>query len=70
MSVRRTVEPRYASTAGMFGAASIVTGIFSGIGLSYAMPALVSRCDILTIPYRWCIVSRWVLLNSIPTEIG
>ena len=44
----RTVEPRYASTAGMFGAASIVTGIFSGIGLSYAMPALVSRCGIHT----------------------
>ena len=36
------VEPEYASVAGMFGAASIVTGIFSGIGFSYLMPLIVS----------------------------
>eukprot|EP00095_Tigriopus_kingsejongensis_P011399 maker-scaffold68_size422247-snap-gene-3.19 protein:Tk11399 transcript:maker-scaffold68_size422247-snap-gene-3.19-mRNA-1 annotation:"hypothetical protein DAPPUDRAFT_300160" len=41
----RSVEPEYASTAGMFGAASIVTGIFSGIGFSYVMPMLVSHPD-------------------------
>ncbi|XP_059083476.1 equilibrative nucleoside transporter 1-like isoform X2 [Tigriopus californicus] len=41
----RSVEPEYASTAGMFGAASIVTGIFSGIGFSYLMPVLVSHPD-------------------------
>jgi len=39
----RTVEPEYASVAGMFGAASIVTGIFSGIGFSYLMPLIVSH---------------------------
>ena len=38
----RTVEPEYASIAGMFGAASIVTGIFAGIGFSYLMPVIVS----------------------------
>jgi len=38
----RMVEPEYASVAGMFGAASIVTGIFSGIGFSYLMPLIVS----------------------------
>ena len=39
----RTVEPEYASTAGMFGAASIITGIFAGIGFSYLMPVIVSH---------------------------
>lgn len=39
----RMVEPEYASVAGMFGAASIVTGIFSGIGFSYLMPLIVSH---------------------------
>ena len=38
----RSVEPEYASVAGMFGAASIVTGIFAGLGFSYLMPLLVS----------------------------
>jgi hypothetical protein len=38
----RSVEPEYASIAGMFGAASIVTGIFAGIGFSYLMPVVVS----------------------------
>ncbi|XP_023313374.1 NADPH-dependent diflavin oxidoreductase 1-like isoform X3 [Trichogramma pretiosum] len=35
-----TVEPRYASTAGMFGAAFLVTGVFSGILFSFAMPVI------------------------------
>jgi equilibrative nucleoside transporter 1/2/3 len=39
----RTVEPEYASIAGMFGGASIVTGIFAGIGFSYLMPVIVSH---------------------------
>ena len=39
----RCVEPEYASIAGMFGAASIITGIFAGTGFSYLMPALVSH---------------------------
>ena len=42
----RSVEPEYASTAGMFGAASIVTGIFAGIGFSYLMPIVVSHPDV------------------------
>ncbi len=45
LSLCRTVDPKYSSTAGMFGAASIVTGIFSGIGLSYALPILVTHPD-------------------------
>ena len=32
----------YASIAAMFGAASIVTGVFAGIAFSYAMPFLVT----------------------------
>ncbi len=39
----RSVEPEYASVAGMFGAASIVTGVFAGIGFSYLMPLIVSH---------------------------
>jgi equilibrative nucleoside transporter 1/2/3 len=38
----RCVEPEYASIAGMFGSASIVTGIIGGIGCSYLMPRLIS----------------------------
>ena len=38
----RCVEPEYASIAGMFGSASIVTGIIAGIGCSYLMPNLIS----------------------------
>ena len=41
----RAVEPEYAATAGMFGAASIVTGIFAGIGFSSLMPLLISHPD-------------------------
>ena len=40
------MEPEYASTAGMFGASSIVTGIFAGIGFSYLMPIVVSHPDV------------------------
>jgi len=45
MYCSRSVELEYASTASMFGAASIVTGIFAGIGLSYAMPDVVSQSN-------------------------
>ncbi|XP_035717328.1 NADPH-dependent diflavin oxidoreductase 1-like [Vespa mandarinia] len=38
----RMVEPQYASIAGMFGAASLVTGIFSGILFSFVMPVIIS----------------------------
>ena len=37
----RTVEPEYAATAGMFGAACLITGIFCGINFSLLMPILV-----------------------------
>nr|CAH0099039.1 unnamed protein product [Daphnia galeata] len=37
----RTVEPEYAATAGMFGAACLITGIFGGINFSLVMPILV-----------------------------
>ena len=50
----RTVDPEYASVAGMFGAASIVTGIFSGIGFSYLMPLIVSHHALhFGAPYWW-----------------
>ena len=39
----RTVDKEYASVAGMFGAASIVTGSFAGLGFSYLMPIFVSH---------------------------
>ena len=39
----RTVEPEYAATAGMFGAACIITGIFCGINFSMVMPWLVEN---------------------------
>jgi equilibrative nucleoside transporter 1/2/3 len=34
----KTVAPEYSSTAGMFGAASLVTGIFAGIVSAFAWP--------------------------------
>ena len=37
----RTVEPEHAATAGMFGAACLITGIFGGINFSLVMPILV-----------------------------
>ncbi|GLV32794.1 Equilibrative nucleoside transporter 2 [Carabus blaptoides fortunei] len=37
----RTVEPQYAATAGMFGAACLITGIFSGILFSFVWPVFV-----------------------------
>ena len=36
-----TVDPQHAATAGMFGAACIITGIFAGINFSLLMPILV-----------------------------
>lgn len=39
----RTVEPQYAATAGMFGAASLVTGICSGLVVSCIFPWFVSN---------------------------
>ncbi|XP_069679045.1 equilibrative nucleoside transporter 1 isoform X2 [Periplaneta americana] len=38
----RSVEPQYASTAGMFGAASLITGIFGGILFTLLMPWFVT----------------------------
>jgi hypothetical protein len=50
----RCVEPEYASIAGMFGSASIVTGIISGIGFSYSMPSLISTAALdFDIPEWW-----------------
>nr|CAD7585675.1 unnamed protein product [Timema genevievae] len=37
-----SVEPQYASTAGMFGAASLISGIFGGIMFTLLMPKLVT----------------------------
>lgn len=37
----RSVEPQYASTAGMFGGASLITGLFGGILFTLVMPLLV-----------------------------
>ncbi|XP_067205556.1 NADPH-dependent diflavin oxidoreductase 1 isoform X4 [Linepithema humile] len=38
----RMVDSQHASTAGMFGAASLITGIFTGILFSMVMPSLVA----------------------------
>ncbi|XP_012283702.1 equilibrative nucleoside transporter 1 isoform X2 [Orussus abietinus] len=38
----RMVEPKYAATAGMFGAACLISGIFSGILFSRLMPKIVA----------------------------
>jgi equilibrative nucleoside transporter 1/2/3 len=35
------VEPQYASTAGMFGGASLITGIVCGIFFTMVMPLIV-----------------------------
>ncbi|XP_029675840.1 equilibrative nucleoside transporter 1 isoform X1 [Formica exsecta] len=39
----RMVDSQHASTAGMFGAASLITGIFTGILFSMAMPSVVAN---------------------------
>lgn len=39
----RMVEDRYASTAGMFAAAALITGIFSGILMSFLWPWVISH---------------------------
>lgn len=36
------VDPQYASTAGMFGAAFLITGICSGLCAALIMPTIVS----------------------------
>ncbi|XP_067007523.1 equilibrative nucleoside transporter 1 isoform X1 [Anabrus simplex] len=41
----RSVEPQHAATAGMFGAAALVTGIFSGIVVTMVFPELVARFE-------------------------
>lgn len=38
-----TVEPQYSSTAGMFGAAFLVTGVFTGILFSMVMPIIIKE---------------------------
>ncbi|XP_018335135.2 equilibrative nucleoside transporter 1-like, partial [Agrilus planipennis] len=43
MYAPRTVEPQYAATAGMFGAAALITGIFSGVLLSFVWPWLIQH---------------------------
>uniref|UniRef100_A0A1B0D6E7 Equilibrative nucleoside transporter n=3 Tax=Phlebotomus papatasi TaxID=29031 RepID=A0A1B0D6E7_PHLPP len=43
MYTSKYVEPRYAVTAGMFAAAMLITGIFSGILFSMVFPILVER---------------------------
>lgn len=42
MYAPQSVEPQYASTAGMFGAAMLITGIFTGIMFSWSFPSLVA----------------------------
>lgn len=39
----RMVEDRYATTAGMFAAAALITGIFSGILMSFLWPWVISH---------------------------
>ncbi|XP_019870569.1 equilibrative nucleoside transporter 1 [Aethina tumida] len=41
-----TVEPRYAATAGMFAAAALITGIFSGILISFLWPWFIAHVGI------------------------
>ncbi|XP_075145843.1 equilibrative nucleoside transporter 2 [Haematobia irritans] len=42
MYAPQTVQPKYQITAGMFAAAMLITGIFSGILFSFVMPSLVA----------------------------
>lgn len=43
MYAPQTVEPQYAQTAGMFAAAMLITGIFTGISSSVVYPTIVSN---------------------------
>lgn len=43
MYAPQSVEPQYAVTAGMYGAAMLITGIFSGIMFSMLFPILVAN---------------------------
>lgn len=42
MYAPQTVVSNHACTAGMFAAAMLITGIFAGIGFSFALPLVVS----------------------------
>lgn len=42
MYAPQTVQPKYQLTAGMFAAAMLITGIFSGIMFSFVMPLLIA----------------------------
>lgn len=42
MYAPQTVQPQHAQTAGMFAAAMLITGIFTGILVSNVYPILVS----------------------------
>ncbi|KAI5713540.1 hypothetical protein M8J76_001008 [Diaphorina citri] len=42
----RMVEPQHAATAGMFGAACLITGVGAGIGFSFLMPWLVANVSL------------------------
>jgi len=46
MFASQTVEPRYASTAGMFAAAALITGIFSGVLCSFIWPWFIEHVGI------------------------
>ncbi|KAK5644411.1 hypothetical protein RI129_005711 [Pyrocoelia pectoralis] len=46
MYAPRTVEPRYAATAGMFAAAALITGIFVGVMSSFIWPWFVEHVGI------------------------
>jgi len=41
----RTVEPQFASTAAMFGAASLVTGVCAGVQFSLVLSWFVRNVD-------------------------
>lgn len=43
MYAPRTVESQYAATAGMFGAAALITGIFTGVLTAFVWPVLIAN---------------------------
>ena len=45
MCALRTVEPQFASTAGMFGAAALVTGVCAGVQFSLVLSWFVRNVD-------------------------
>jgi hypothetical protein len=60
--VIRTVEERHASTAGMFAAASLITGIFTGI-LSIFLFTPSGLFDPV-----WCKNNKWIITIAIITN--